>query len=150
MGCHSLLQGIFLTPESNPGLRHCRQVLSHDSETPGNESLISKKGGATSSCDRPGLLEQIPSLLKDHQGAPTCAWAEPRPTLAALSPLQPTLPPPHPNSCPPLQPTSGSGPAAPHHLGAEKRTKVTGSTQLHKEDVHINEVPRRGRGVPGG
>ena len=59
-------------------------------------------------------------------------------------------PPPHPNSCPPLQPTSGSGPAAPHHLGAEKRTKVTGSTQLHKEDVHINEVPRRGRGVPGG
>ena len=94
MGCHSLLQGIFLTPESNPGLRHCRQVLSHDSETPGNESLISKKGGATSSCDRPGLLEQIPSLLKDHQGAPTCAWAEPRPTLAALSPLQPTLPPP--------------------------------------------------------
>ena len=28
MGCHFLLQGIFLTQESNPGLLHCRQILS--------------------------------------------------------------------------------------------------------------------------
>ena len=31
-GCHSLLQGIFPTQESNPGLLHCRQIpycLSH-------------------------------------------------------------------------------------------------------------------------
>ena len=27
MGSYSLLQGIFLTQESNPGLLHCRQVL---------------------------------------------------------------------------------------------------------------------------
>ena len=27
MGCHFLLQGIFLTQESNPGLPHCRQTL---------------------------------------------------------------------------------------------------------------------------
>ena len=27
MGCHFLLQGIFLTQESNPGLLHCRQKL---------------------------------------------------------------------------------------------------------------------------
>ena len=27
MGCHFLLQGIFLTQESNLGLRHCRQTL---------------------------------------------------------------------------------------------------------------------------
>ena len=26
-GSHSLLQGIFLTQESNPGLLHCRQIL---------------------------------------------------------------------------------------------------------------------------
>ena len=25
--CHSLLQGIFPTQESNPGLMHCRQIL---------------------------------------------------------------------------------------------------------------------------
>ena len=32
VGCHFLLQGIFLTQESNPGLTHCRQtpyLLSH-------------------------------------------------------------------------------------------------------------------------
>ena len=27
MGCHFLLQGIFTTQESNPGLLHCRQIL---------------------------------------------------------------------------------------------------------------------------
>ena len=27
--CHSLLQGIFPTQGSNPGLRHCRQILYH-------------------------------------------------------------------------------------------------------------------------
>ena len=27
VGCHSLLQGIFLTQELNPGLLHCRQIL---------------------------------------------------------------------------------------------------------------------------
>ena len=29
MGSHSLLQGIFLTQRSNPGLLHCRRVLYH-------------------------------------------------------------------------------------------------------------------------
>ena len=28
MGCHFLLQGIFPTQESNPGLPHCRQILT--------------------------------------------------------------------------------------------------------------------------
>ena len=27
VGCHFLLQGIFLTQGSNPGLPHCKQVL---------------------------------------------------------------------------------------------------------------------------
>ena len=27
VGCHFLLQGIFLTQGSNPGLLHCRQIL---------------------------------------------------------------------------------------------------------------------------
>ena len=27
VGCHSLLQGIFLTQGSNPGLLHCRQIF---------------------------------------------------------------------------------------------------------------------------
>ena len=29
VGCHSLLQGIFLTQGSNPGLQHCRHILYH-------------------------------------------------------------------------------------------------------------------------
>ena len=29
VGCHSLLQGIFLTQGSNPGLPHCKQTLYH-------------------------------------------------------------------------------------------------------------------------
>ena len=29
VGCHSLLQGIFQTQGSNPGLLHCRQILYH-------------------------------------------------------------------------------------------------------------------------
>ena len=29
VGCHSLLQGIFLTQRSNPGLLHCIQILYH-------------------------------------------------------------------------------------------------------------------------
>ena len=29
VGCHSLLQGIFLTQGSNPGLLHCRWILHH-------------------------------------------------------------------------------------------------------------------------
>ena len=28
-GCHTLLQGIFLTEGSNPGLLHCRHILYH-------------------------------------------------------------------------------------------------------------------------
>ena len=41
MGCHSFLQGIFLTQESNPGLPHCRQIiynLSHWRHPPNNAS----------------------------------------------------------------------------------------------------------------
>ena len=29
LGCHFLLQGIFLTQGSNPGLLHCRKILYH-------------------------------------------------------------------------------------------------------------------------
>ena len=29
VGCHAILQGIFLTQGSNPVLLHCRQILSH-------------------------------------------------------------------------------------------------------------------------
>ena len=44
-GCHFLLQGIFLTQESNPGLFNCRQILYH----------LSHEGNlASSKCLQPG------------------------------------------------------------------------------------------------
>ena len=39
VGCHSLLQGIFLTQGSNPGLLHCKQIDSLLSEPPGKPRL---------------------------------------------------------------------------------------------------------------
>ena len=43
VGSHSLLQGIFLTQGSNPGLLHCRQILYHvspqDTWPPTNPTL---------------------------------------------------------------------------------------------------------------
>ena len=30
VGCHALLEGIFLTQGSNPGLLHCRWILTHE------------------------------------------------------------------------------------------------------------------------
>ena len=38
VGSHSLLQGIFLTQGSNPGLPHCRQIL-YQLNHKGNPSL---------------------------------------------------------------------------------------------------------------
>ena len=47
VGCHFLLQGIFLTQGSNPGLPHCRQTLL-PSEPPGKVPLFFK--GSTKTC----------------------------------------------------------------------------------------------------
>ena len=41
VGCHFLLQGIFPTQGSNPGLLHCRQILYHLSHQ-GNPSVHSR------------------------------------------------------------------------------------------------------------
>ena len=45
VGCHFLLQGIFPTQGSNPGLLHCRQTLYHLSHqgSPSNYLLVSIK-----------------------------------------------------------------------------------------------------------
>ena len=42
MGCHSLHQGIFLTPRSNLGLPHCRLILYHLNHQ-GNPCLLPGK-----------------------------------------------------------------------------------------------------------
>ena len=45
MGCHSVLQGIFLIQGSNPGLSHCRQILyclSHQGNPGGSRQKAMK------------------------------------------------------------------------------------------------------------
>ena len=49
MGCHSLLQGIFLTQRLNLGLLHCRQILyclSHQGSLPLKAEILSGNGGS--------------------------------------------------------------------------------------------------------
>ena len=42
MSCHTLLQGIFPTQRSNPGLLHCRQILYHLSHQ-GNPEIFQRE-----------------------------------------------------------------------------------------------------------
>ena len=78
LGRHSLLQGIFPTQESNPGLPHCRQILYQVEE----KSPISQRNSSA-----PGLPGA--TLLPSAPVPPT----RPIPTWAALtrhpSPLKP-------------------------------------------------------------
>ena len=60
MGCHTLLQGIFPTQGSNPGLQHCRQILYHLSY---QRSPLLRKQLKHKSRDFPGGLVA---------GSPTC------------------------------------------------------------------------------
>ena len=69
MGCHFLLQGIFLTQGSNLGLLHCRQMLYHLSHLRSNHQLQSPVPTADSLylLVSPGLL-----LLPFHLTVPFC------------------------------------------------------------------------------
>ena len=44
VGCHFLLQGIFLTQRSNPGLLHCRQILYHQGSCQGSPGHLKAVG----------------------------------------------------------------------------------------------------------
>ena len=66
VGCHALLQGIFPTQESNPGLPHCR-LDSLPSELPGKP----KNTGVGSLAIEPGSPAlQADSLLAELPGKP--------------------------------------------------------------------------------
>ena len=89
MGCHFLLQGIFPTQGSNPGLPHCRQLLYHLSHQ-GNPSLYSCHFFLISSASSRSLLflssivpifawkaDYVPSKFmywNSHLIASECIW----------------------------------------------------------------------------
>ena len=61
MGCHALLQGIFPTQGSNPGLLHCRRILYHLSQQ--GSPLLAKRPSQRSS-NHPWVHRQFCSLLR--------------------------------------------------------------------------------------
>ena len=76
VGCHALLQGIFPTQGSNPGLLHCRQILYHLSHQGNPASSVQFSSVAQlcptlcnpMDCIMPGFLvhHQLPELTQTH------------------------------------------------------------------------------------
>ena len=102
MGCPFLLQGIFLTRGSNPGLPHCRQTLL-PSEPPGNPLKRKKTPLNTShlkypkscltlcdhmDCSTPGfsVLHYLPKFAQTHVHCVSDA-------IQSSYPLSPLFPP---------------------------------------------------------
>ena len=68
VGCHALLQRIFPTQGSNPGLLHCRQILSHMSckEVPPTFEVDAKTYPRTESPGSAGQETSISGLLSSR------------------------------------------------------------------------------------
>ena len=65
VGCHALLQRIFLTPGSNLGLLHCRLILSEPPGTPSQcLEACSKVWYGSDLCPRAPLLRGLVRLQK--------------------------------------------------------------------------------------
>ena len=62
MGCHSLLQGIFLIQGSSLGLLHCRQILYH-LRLQGNLKKRRSERGGQQEPDRVGLYTYDKDLI---------------------------------------------------------------------------------------
>ena len=81
VGCHLLLQGIFPTQGSNPGLLHCRQTLYHLSHEGSPKSLycliirinISPVGEGRESRKREWEIQRK-TLKRQVLSGVTCAW----------------------------------------------------------------------------
>ena len=69
MGCHSLLQGIFLTQGLNPGLLHCRQMF-FSAEATREAHYILRAAMNTVTLSEPKLKPSVPPqasiLLRDN------------------------------------------------------------------------------------
>ena len=65
VGCHSLLQGIFPTQESNPGLPHCRWILYHLSHQGSPRILEWVAIPFSRGSSRPRIEPRVPTLQMD-------------------------------------------------------------------------------------
>ena len=60
VGCHALLQGIFPTQRSNPGLPHCRWILYH----------LKQQGSPVGTAAAAKSLQSCPTLCDPIDGSP--------------------------------------------------------------------------------
>ena len=76
VGCHSLLQGIFPAPGSNPSLLHCRQILYSLSHQ-GNPRMCYMYRNGSDAGSQPVSMSasRLPSRPSDTQ--PTTQWGAP-------------------------------------------------------------------------
>ena len=65
LGSHSLLQGIFPTQGSNPGLLHCRQILYHLSTREAQEYWSGQPSPSPGDLPDPGIEPKSPALQAD-------------------------------------------------------------------------------------
>ena len=65
MGCHALLEGIFPTQESNPGLPHCRQIL-YQLSYEGSPRMVLEEQNFTDEFSESvlGLLNWLSNLIR--------------------------------------------------------------------------------------
>ena len=85
VGCHFLLQGIFLTQGLNPGLPHCKQMLYHLSHQRWECKLVQPFSSVTQSCltlQPHGLQHARPPCPSPAPGAysnscPLSRWCHP-------------------------------------------------------------------------
>ena len=88
VGSHCLLQGIFPTQESNPGLSHCRRILYQLSHQ-GSPRVLEWSGSLS-------LFQQIFPIQESNQGLLHCRWIlyqlSYQRSLHTLSHLIPTIP----------------------------------------------------------
>ena len=65
VGGHALLQGVFLTQGSNPGLLHCRQILCHLSHQGSQEHCSGQLSPSPGELPNPGVELESPALQAD-------------------------------------------------------------------------------------
>ena len=79
VGCHALLQGIFLTQGSNPGLPHCGQILYQLSHK-GSPDCPQKNLNSKSVQNRSGLCQFQPRAFRRVSVLPCVLSTSPRGT----------------------------------------------------------------------
>ena len=138
MGCYFLLQGIFLTQGSNPGLPHCRQMLhrlSHQGSLLDHSKCFSYRSQSVLSCLNQSDLDfcELPTRVLMNEDptprGPGASWARRAPAQSW-------------SGSPPCHHTSPrSGRAQISRTSASSRSSASGHTGPHSSSPAPAAVP---------